>query len=122
MYKLSLVILCVFGMSVHGGHRFAAPRSLLSSAVEGSGVGGWPVNGVEGGGGAERVCVCVCSHPHSVVVLVVIFTLLDAIAVLLLLVLLLRVGDVPLWVVVQHGLGLVDLQLGTHKDLYVLAN
>lgn len=68
------------------------------------------------------MCVCVRSHPHSVVVLVLVFTLLDAVTVLLLLVLLLRVGDVPLWVVVQHGLGLVDLQLGTHKDSYVLAN
>ena len=53
--------------------------------------------------------MCVC--PRSVVVLVVVLALLDAVAVLLLLVLLLRVGDVPLWVVVRHGLGLVDLQL-----------
>lgn len=74
------------------------------------------------GGGAYSVCVCVRAHPHSVIVLVVVFTLLDAIAVLLLLVLLLSVGDVPLWVVVQHGLGLVDLQLGRHKDLNVLTN
>lgn len=55
--------------------------------------------------------VCMCVSVHSIVVLVIVFTLLDAVAVLLLLVLLLRVGDVPLRVVVQHGLGLVDLQL-----------
>lgn len=73
------------------------------------------------GEGRVGVGVCVHAHPHSVVVLViVIFALLDAVAVLLLLVLLLRVRDVPLWVVVRHGLGLVDLQLGTHKNMVKL--
>lgn len=51
MYKLSPVILCVFSV--------CAPRSLLLSAVVGSGVGGWPVHG---GGGAERVCVSAFSR------------------------------------------------------------
>lgn len=71
---------------------------------------------VDGAGEAERECMCVCVHarPHSVVVLVVLFALLDAVAVLLLLVLLLRVGDVPLRVVVHHSLGLVDLELQQH--------
>lgn len=69
---------------------FAAPPSV--TAVES-----------EVGGRAGR--------PNSVVVLVVVFALLDAVAVLLLIVLLLRVRDVPLRVIVQHGLGLVDLQL-----------
>lgn len=85
MYKLSLRTL----------RGFAAPRLLLLSAAVGS----------EVGGRARR------ARPHSVIVLVVVFALLDAIAVLLLLVLLLRVGDVPLRVIVQHGLGFVDLQL-----------
>lgn len=87
MYKLSLRTL----------RGFAAPRLLLLSAAVGS----------EVGGRAGR------ARPRSVIVLVVVFALLDAVAVLLLLVLLLRVGDVPLRVIVQHGLGFVDLQLRT---------
>lgn len=59
--------------------------------------------------------VCVCIFQHSVVVLVVVFALLDAVTVFLLLVLLLCVRNIPLWVVVQHGLGLMDLQLEKHK-------
>lgn len=75
-------------------HGFAAPRLLLLSAAVGSEVGGR------------------AGRPHSVVVLVVVFALLNAVAVLLFIILLLRVRDVPLRVIVQHGLGLVDLQLG----------
>lgn len=86
MYKLSLRTL----------RGFAAPRLLLLSAAVGS----------EVGGRAGR------ARPRSVIVLVVL-ALLDAVAVLLLLVLLLRVGDVPLRVIVQHSLGFVDLQLRT---------
>lgn len=86
MYQLSLRTL----------RGVAAPRLLLLSAAVGS----------EVGGRAGR------ARPRSVIVLVV-FALLDAVAVLLLLVLLLRVGDVPLRVIVQHSLGFVDLQLRT---------
>ena len=92
----------------------AAPRSLLSLSLCHSWGQGW-VCGQSMGEGWACVCVRECVCPRSVVVLVVVFTLLDAVAVLLLLVLLLRVGDVPLGVVVQHGLGLVDLQLRKHQ-------
>lgn len=85
----------MYKVSIRTLHGFAAPRLLLSSAAVESEVGG------------RAGC------PHSVVVLVVVFALLNAVAVLLLIVLLLCVRDVPLRVIVQHGLGLVDLQLRT---------
>lgn len=95
-------------------------------------------------GVCERGCVCVCARAwvgtwvyelcsslHEMTGLVVVFfiflRLLNAITVLWVILLFLGFWDIPLWVVIQHGLRLVNLQLKpnkirTTKILYILIN